>query len=80
MISLGVMMLAATAYMVWQLWPSITVEALAYPRQVNVTSMLSMGGSAFLSFGILACMRQATASPLSRAGLVGAPPAPPKEW
>lgn len=80
MISLGVMMLAATAYMVWQLWPSITVEALAYTRQVNVTSMLSMGGSAFLSFGILACMRQATASPLSRAGLVGAPPAPPKEW
>ena len=36
-------------------------------------------GLSALVFGMLLAMRQITASPLSRAGLVGAPPAPPKK-
>lgn len=44
----------------------------------NVSAVVGIAGVAMLAFGLLLALRQITAAPLSRLGLIGAPPAPPK--
>ena len=46
--------------------------------QANVSAVVGIAGVAMLAFGLLLALRQITAAPLSRLGLIGAPPAPPK--
>ena len=77
MVTAGTMMLAYAAYMVWQLWDYILFQPAGFTAQINMTAIFAICGCALISFGVLSALRQATASPLSRAGMVGAPPAPP---
>ena len=77
MVTAGAMMLAYAAYMVWQLWDYILFQPVGFTAQINITAIFAICGCALISFGVLSALRQATASPLSRAGMVGAPPAPP---
>ena len=77
MVTAGAMMLAYAAYMVWQLWDYILFQPVGFTVQINITAIFAICGCALISFGVLSALRQATASPLSRAGMVGAPPAPP---
>ena len=77
MVTAGAMMLAYAAYMVWQLWDYILFQPVGFTAQINITAIFAICGCALISFGALSALRQATASPLSRAGMVGAPPAPP---
>lgn len=77
MVTAGAMMLAYAAYMVWQLWGYILFQPVGFTAQINITAIFVICGCALISFGVLSALRQATASPLSRAGMVGAPPAPP---
>ena len=48
----------------------------------NVSAVVGIAGVAMLAFGLLLALRQITAAPLSRLGLIGAPPARPngKTW
>ena len=80
LITAGIMMEVYVGYMVWQLWDYILNQPIAFARQVNITIIFAVLGCSFISFGVLAAFRQATAAPLSRSGMVGAPPAPPKQW
>ena len=41
-------------------------------------SIILICGATTLVFGLVLAMRQLTAAPLTKLGLVGAPPAPPK--
>lgn len=77
MVTAGAMMLAYAAYMIWQLWDYILFQPVGFTAQINITAIFAICGCALISFGALSALRQATASPLSRAGMVGAPPAPP---
>ena len=44
----------------------------------HLSTVILTASIASLTFGLVLAMRQLTASPLTKLGLVGAPPAPPK--
>ena len=55
----------------------MTMHKLLRHSLLTLTALLTAAVSA-LVLGITLAMRQLTASPLTKLGLVGAPPAPPK--
>ena len=67
------------AYIMWQIEPGLSLSASWASVGAHVSTFAMIAGVSSLVFGMLLAMRQITASPLSRAGLVGAPPAPPKK-
>lgn len=77
MITGGVLLLAYTAYVIWQIVPGLELSAEWCIEGACVSAMTGVSGMALLVFGMTLAMRQITASPLTRLGLVGAPPAPP---
>ena len=78
MITGGVLLLAYTAYIIWQIVPGLELSAEWCIEGACVSAMTGVSGMALLVFGMTLAMRQITASPLTRLGLVGAPPAPPR--
>lgn len=78
MITGGVLLLAYTAYVIWQTVPGLELSAEWCIEGACVSAMTGVSGMALLVFGMTLAMRQITASPLTRLGLVGAPPAPPR--
>ena len=76
----GHTMLAAaySGYVIWQVVPGLNVSASWAVQGANVSAVVGIAGVAMLAFGLLLALRQITAAPLSRLGLIGAPPAPPK--
>ena len=78
MITGGVLLLAYTAYVIWQIVPGLELSAEWCIEGACVSAMTGVSGMALLVFGMTWAMRQITASPLTRLGLVGAPPAPPR--
>lgn len=78
MITGGVMACLYAAYLIWQIQPGLELSA-EWARSGACTSTVALiVGTALLVFGLALAMRQITAAPLTRAGLVGAPPAPPR--
>lgn len=78
MITGGILLLAYTAYVIWQIVPGLELSAEWCIEGACVSAMTGVSGMALLVFGMTLAMRQITASPLTRLGLVGAPPAPPR--
>ena len=78
MITGGVLLLAYTAYVIWQIVPGLELSAEWCIEGACVSAMTGVSGMALLVFGMTLAMRQITVSPLTRLGLVGAPPAPPR--
>lgn len=78
MITGGVLLLTYTAYVIWQIVPGLELSAEWCIEGACVSAMTGVSGMALLVFGMTLAMRQITASPLTRLGLVGAPPAPPR--
>ena len=78
MITGGVLLLAYTAYVIWQIVPGLELSGEWCSEGACVSAMTGVSGMALLVFGMTLAMRQITASPLTRLGLVGAPPAPPR--
>lgn len=77
MVTGGLLCLAYGAYVVWQVIPGLSMSmAWAQPGAVG-SAVVGICGVALLGTGLTLVMRQLTASPLTRLGLVGAPPAPP---
>lgn len=77
MLTAGVLGTMYAAYIIWQIEPGLELGA-----QWAITGAVASAGVLViavvaLTFGLVLAMRQLTASPLTRLGLVGAPPAPP---
>lgn len=74
----GLLLLAYSAYVIWQVVPGLNISASWAVLGSIVSAIVGVAGVAALTFGLLLALRHITAAPLSRLGLIGAPPAPPK--
>lgn len=74
----GFLLLAYSAYVIWQVVPGLNISASWAVSGSIVSAIVGVAGVAALTFGLLLALRHITAAPLSRLGLIGAPPAPPK--
>ncbi|WP_094663207.1 phosphatase PAP2 family protein [Bifidobacterium tissieri] len=79
MIAGGIMALAYGLYVVWQLAPGLQYSAKWASSAAHGSAGILICGSVMLTFGLMLAMRHITAAPLSKIGLVGAPPAPPRK-
>lgn len=74
----GLLLLAYSAYVIWQVVLGLNISASWAVSGSIVSAIVGVAGVAALTFGLLLALRHITAAPLSRLGLIGAPPAPPK--
>ncbi|MBT1166373.1 phosphatase PAP2 family protein [Bifidobacterium simiarum] len=74
----GLMACGYASYLIWQLAPGLAYSAKWAASASSVSASVMIAGVASLTFGLTLALRHITASPLSKLGLVGAPPAPPK--
>ncbi len=66
------------SYVIWQIVPGLSMSANWAQSSAVLSSMMMIAGVIAVVCSLVLVMRQLTASPLSKIGLVGAPPAPPK--
>lgn len=78
MLTIGVLGILYGAYIIWQIQPGLAMSAEWTNAGAYVSTALLAAAVSALVLGITLAMRQLTASPLTKLGLVGAPPAPPK--
>lgn len=67
------------AYIIWQIQPGLDLSAEWTNAGACASTAILTASVCALVFGLVLVMRQLTASPLTKLGLVGAPPAPPKQ-
>lgn len=79
MITFGVVSCVYAGYMFWQIYPGLGMMAMWAKNCACALTMAAIIGVGCLISGLTLAVRQLTASPLTRLGLVGAPPAPPSE-
>lgn len=79
LITLGVMVCLYAAYIIWQIEPGLVFKAQWARSGANASTVAMIVGIDALVFGTVLALRQLTAAPLSKIGLVGAPPAPPSK-
>lgn len=77
MITGGLAAVAYATYVIWQVMPGMSTSAEWAQAGAVGGSAVMLGGLAVLVSGLVLAMRQLTVAPLTRHGLVGAPPAPP---
>lgn len=77
MITLGVFSCLYAEYLVWQILPGVDIFAQWAANVSYIATYWLIIGVSLLVYGAIMVMRHSTASPLSRLGLVGAPPTPP---
>ncbi|PXY86689.1 phosphatase PAP2 family protein [Bifidobacterium asteroides] len=65
-------------YVIWQVSPGLEIGARWTAYGVHCSAVILMASALSLTLGLVLAMRQITASPLTRMGLVGRPPAPPQ--
>lgn len=65
------------AYVIWQVQPGLGLADRGIQNDARISAIVLIAGVTALAFGLGLVMRQLTASPLSKIGLVGAPPLPP---
>ena len=65
-------------YVIWQVSPGLEIGARWTAYGVHCSAVIMMASVLSLTLGLVLAMRQITASPLTRMGLVGRPPAPPQ--
>lgn len=78
MITFGIISCLYAGYLLWQVYPALGVTAVWAKFGAYSMTVAAIAGVSCLVFGLSLTLRQLTASPLTRLGLVGAPPAPPK--
>lgn len=77
MITIGVLACLYALYLIWQILPGVDIFAQWAASVSYVATYWLIIGVSLLVFGVIMVMRHSTASPLSRLGLVGAPPTLP---
>lgn len=66
------------SYAIWQIVPGLAMSANWVQSSAVFSSMVMIAGVVAVVCALVLVMRQLTAAPLSKIGLVGEPPAPPK--
>lgn len=79
MITAGIMACLYSVYLMWQIQPGLELSAEWSRSGACVSTVTLISGVALLVFGLVLAMRQITAAPLTKLGLIGAPPAPPRK-
>ncbi|MBT1161385.1 phosphatase PAP2 family protein [Bifidobacterium sp. SO1] len=79
MITAGLLGIAYAAYVIWQVLPGLALSAAWSASGAYLSTIVGVNGVTLLTVGLVLAMRQLTAAPLSRLGLIGAPPAPPQQ-
>lgn len=77
MITAGIIGVGYGSYVIWQLIPGLEYNAKWAASSSVVSALIVLAATGLLLFGVLLAMRHITAAPLSKMGLVGAPPTPP---
>ncbi|MEE1295939.1 MAG: phosphatase PAP2 family protein [Bifidobacterium sp.] len=77
LITFGVCAFAYAAYLIWQVSPGLAMASGWTVNGATGATTAMIAGAACLVNGMVLMMRQLTAAPLTRLGLIGAPPAPP---
>lgn len=76
-ITAGFMSLLYGLYLVWQLVPGLVMQSQwVIPAAIGST-LFTIAGLSLVSCGLVLALRHISAAPLSKLGLVGAPPTPP---
>ena len=78
MLVAGFLGIIYACYVTWQVSPGLEIGARWTAYGVHCSAVILMASVLSLTLGLVLAMRQITASPLTRMGLVGRPPAPPK--
>lgn len=78
MITAGIVAVLYGGYVFWQIEPGLDLSAQWARSGACAAAFALMLGVSLVTFGTVAALRQLTASPLSKLGLIGAPPEPPK--
>ncbi|WP_161522273.1 phosphatase PAP2 family protein [Bifidobacterium xylocopae] len=77
MLTAGVLGLLYGCYLVWQMASGLELGESWTFYGAHVSAVVFIASVAAIVFGAVLAMRQVTASPLSKIGLLGAPPTPP---
>lgn len=78
LLSAGILGCAYGAYIIWQVEPGLSLSARWANSGIMTSTVVLICAVTSMVFGLVLAMRQLTASPLTKLGLVGAPPAPPR--
>ncbi|WP_295730927.1 phosphatase PAP2 family protein [uncultured Bifidobacterium sp.] len=78
MLAAGSLGILYACYVIWQVSPGLEFGARWTAYGVHCSAVIMMASVLSLTLGLVLAMRQITASPLTRMGLVGRPPAPPQ--
>lgn len=78
MITFGLLFTLYGGFVLWNILPGLDISAMWASSGAYSSSRICIVGLASLSFGLLLAVRHLTAAPLSKIGLIGAPPAPPQ--
>lgn len=79
MITAGVLGCLYATYVIWQVLPGLALSAAWSASGAYLSTIVGVAAVTSLTVGLVLAMRQLTAAPLSRIGLIGAPPAPPRD-
>ena len=78
MLVAGFLGMLYACYVIWQVSPGLEIGARWAAYGVHCSAVILMASLLSLILGLVLALRQITASPLTRMGLVGRPPAPPQ--
>ena len=78
MLAAGFLGILYACYVIWQVSPGLEIGARWTAYGVHCSAVILMAAVLSVTLGLVLAMRQITASPLTRMGLVGRPPAPPQ--
>ncbi|BDR55331.1 PAP2 family phosphoesterase [Bombiscardovia apis] len=79
MITAGILGGLYGAFLVWQMVSGLEMGARWTFYGAHVSAVVFIASASAIVFGSLLALRQVTASPLSKIGLLGAPPTPPED-
>ncbi|OZG48800.1 phosphatase PAP2 family protein [Bombiscardovia coagulans] len=77
LLTAGILGCCYGAFVVWQMVAGLQMGARWTFYGAHVSAVVFIASSAAIVFGTVLALRQVTASPLSKIGLLGAPPTPP---
>lgn len=80
MMTVGILGCLYAVFVIWQISSGLELGARWTFYGAHCSAVILIASSLSLVSGLVLALRQATASPLTRLGLIGEPPAPPSEY
>lgn len=80
MITAGILGCLYAGFVIWQIFPGLEISARWTLYGIHCSAVILIASTLSLIIGLALALRQVTASPLTRLGLVGEPPTPPKQY